>query len=74
MFKFKKKLKRADLEELKKRVELIGQHLLIVQALEGQKRVYLKNILPKYGMDMNKNYEIDLRTGVIEVVEPKPQK
>lgn len=71
---FEKKLKTEDLEELKKRAELINQHVLIQQALEMQKQIYIKNILPKYGLDMNKNYEIDLRTGKIKKVKPEPQK
>jgi hypothetical protein len=40
-----------------------------------QKQIFLKNILPKYGLDMNKDYQINLKTGEIkEQKSPKPQK
>lgn len=71
---FGKKLKPEDLEEVKKRAELINQHILIAQALEMQKNIYIRNILPKYGLDMNKNYEIDLKTGRIKKAKQKQQK
>ena len=70
---FKKKLSNEDLEELKKRVELINQHILISQALEMQKQIFIRNLLPKYKCDMNKNYNIDLRSGQIKEVKEKPQ-
>lgn len=66
---FEKRLKQEDLEELRKRVDLINQHILIEQALEMQKQIYIKNLLPKYGLDMNKNYELDLRIGKIRIVK-----
>jgi len=71
---FGKKLKPEDLEEIKKRTELINQHILIAQALEMQKNIYIRNILPKYGLDMNQNYEIDLKTGRIKKAKQKQQK
>jgi len=61
-----KKLDPNDLEELRKRGELINQHLLIVEALKLQTQIYIKNLLPKYGVDMNKDYEIDLKYGIIK--------
>jgi len=71
---FGKKLKQEDLEELRKRTDLINQYILVANALEVQKQVYIRGILPKYGMDMNKNYEIDLKTGQItKVKEEKPK-
>ena len=68
---FGKKLKPEDQKELKKRTDLISQHILIAQAIELQKQVYVRGILPKYGLDMNKDYEIDLRSGKIVVAKPK---
>ena len=68
-----KKLTKEDLEELRKRVELINQHILIAQALEMQKQIFIKNLLPKYNCDMNKNYNINLRNGQIKEVKIKPQ-
>ena len=70
---FKKKLSKEDLEELQKRTELINQHILISQALEMQKQIFIRNILPKYNCDMNKNYNIDLRNGQIKEIKIKPQ-
>ena len=63
---FYKKLSDSDLEELRKREELINSHKLITDALEMQKRIYLNGILPKYGCDLNKNYNIDIKTGRIK--------
>jgi len=68
-----KKLSKEDLLELRKRVELINQHILIAQALELQKQIFITNILPKYGCDMNKKYNIDLKTGKItEIKQEQP--
>ena len=68
-----KKLTKEDLEELRKRVELINQHILISQALEMQKQIFIKNLLPKYNCDLNKNYNINLRNGQIKEVKIKSQ-
>ena len=70
---FEKKLSKEDLEELRKRTELINQHILIAQALEMQKQIFIRNLLPKYNCDLNKNYNIDLRSGQIKEVKEKPQ-
>ena len=68
-----KKLTKEDLEELRKRTELINQHVLVAQALEMQKQIFIRNLLPKYKCDMNKNYNINLRNGQIKEVKIKPQ-
>ena len=73
MFGKEMKLNLEDLEEMKKREELINSHKLIVLALDMQKRIYLNGILPKYGCDLNKNYKIDSKTGNInEIKTPSP--
>jgi len=36
-----KKLTKEDLEELRKRTELINQYILIAQALEMQKQIFV---------------------------------
>ena len=41
---FNKKIKSEELEELKKREELINSHKLIAGALEMQKRIYLQKL------------------------------
>jgi len=66
MFKKKTKLNKEDLLELKQRAELINSYKLVVSALEMQKNLYLNKILPKYGCDMNKNYNIDVKVGTIK--------
>lgn len=68
---FDKKLNQKDLEELRKRNELVKQHLLIAEALEIQKQLWFKNTLPKYGLDLDKKYNIDLRTGKIKQTKEK---
>ena len=70
---FEKKLSKEDLEELRKRTELINSFFLVSQSLEIQKQIYIRNILPKYKCDMNKNYNIDLRNGQIKEVKIKSQ-
>ena len=70
---FEKKLSKEDLEELRKRTELVNQHILISQALEMQKQIYIRNLLPKYGLDGNKNYNINLKNGKITEAKEKPQ-
>jgi len=75
MFGKKKKLTnlaKEDLAELIKRTELINQELLIAQALELQKRVWLQGCFQKLGLDLNKKFEIDFKDGAItEVKEPE---
>ena len=70
---FEKKLSKEDLEELRKRTELINQHILISQALKMQKQIFIRNLLPKYKCDLNKNYNIDFRNGQIKEAKEKPQ-
>lgn len=71
---FEKRLSKEDLEELTKRTELINSQKLIASALEIQKQIYIKNILPSYGMRGDLNYEIDLRSGKIKLIKEKPKK
>ncbi len=68
---FTKKLEKTDLEELRKREELINQHILIIQALQAQKQNFIISRFSKYGMDITKEYNIDLKTGKIS--ESRPQ-
>ena len=70
MFKRNKKIDRADLEELRKRDELVNQHRLTAQALEHQKQLYIQQLFPKYGLDPNKQFNIDLKTGRVSEVLP----
>ena len=69
---FTKKLDKTDLEELRKREELINQHILITQALQAQKQNFIISRFSKYGMDITKEYNIDLKTG--KITESKPQR
>ena len=71
---FSKKINQLELTELKKRAELINSYKLVVGGLEIQKDLYLRNILPKYGCDANKNYSIDFETGRISEVKVKSEK
>ena len=69
-----KKLSQEDLEEIKKRTELINQHILISQALEMQKQIFIRNILPKYNCDLSRNYNINLKNGKITEIKENVQK
>lgn len=62
---FTKKLNKTDLEEIRKRQELIHQHQLIAQALEAQKQQFILGLFGKYGLDLSRQYDIDLKTGCI---------
>lgn len=70
MFSRPKKLSREDLEEIRKRDELVNQHRLTAQALEHQKQLYIQQLFPKYGLDPNKQFNIDLKSGRISEVLP----
>lgn len=67
---FTKKLDKTDLEEVRKRQELIRQHQLIAQALDAQKQAYLLSRFHKYGLDPAKEYSFDMKTG--RITEAKP--
>lgn len=69
---FEKRLSKEDLEELRKRTELINQYILISQSLEIQKQVFIKSILSSYGMRGDRNYSIDLKNG--KITEEKEKK
>ena len=66
---FSKKISKQELEEFRERTKLVKQYLFIANALETQKRFFLQDILPKYGCDMNKNYNINLDTGKIKEIK-----
>lgn len=68
---FTKKLDKTDLEELRKRQELIRQHQLIAQALDTQKQAYLMGRFQKYRLDSAREYSFDLKTGRITEVNPR---
>ncbi len=72
---FSKKIDKTDLEELRKREELINQHILITQALQTQRQSFLLSRFSKYGLDISKEYNIDLKTGrVTENKQPQVRK
>jgi len=69
---FGKKLKKKDLTELRKRIALINEHVLIAQALELQKRFWLNEKIKELGFDITKSYEVLSKNGKIkEVKTPK---
>lgn len=72
MFNKKKKLSKADLEELREKVKLINQHIAIAQALEVQKTTWLLGLFSKYQLDMGKEYDFNYITG--EITESKKGK
>lgn len=71
---FGKKLDKTDLEELRKRTELINQHILISQALESQKQNFIISKFSKYGLDITKQYDISLKNGRITESKPEEKK
>ena len=71
-FKKRKKIEEEDLIEIKKREELMNQHVLIVQALENELRGFLGSKLSKYGLDSQKDWRFDTKSGTIKEVK-RPQ-
>ena len=62
-------LSKEDLAELIKRAELINQNILIAQALELQKNIWLNGCLKKLGLNLEKKYQIDFKNGEIKEVQ-----
>jgi len=60
-----KKLKGQKLSELQKRNALVNQYVLIAQALELQKRVWLQGIIKEMGLDERKSWSVDPKSGAI---------
>jgi len=58
-------MSKEDLAELIKRSELINQNLLIAQALELQKRVWLHECFKRLGLNPEEKYQIDFKNGAI---------
>ncbi|QLG69746.1 MAG: hypothetical protein CH104c_0515 [Candidatus Woesebacteria bacterium] len=71
MFNRNKKLDKADLDELREKAKLIKQHIAIAQALDMQKNTWLVSLFSKYGLDGNKEWSFDLKTGEITEVNQK---
>jgi len=67
MFNFKKmkkvKMTLQELEEIKKRNEMINEHILVINLLQGSFAGYRKAIEEKYKLDATHNWNIDLLTG-----------
>lgn len=68
---FGKKLDKTDLQEIRKREELINQYILTAQALEVQKKNFIISRFSRYGLDITKEYSFDLKSG--KIIEAKPQ-
>lgn len=60
---FNKKFK--DIEELRKRQELINQHLIIAGALKNDLQNWINAKLKEYGMPEGKLFNIEMSNGVI---------
>lgn len=58
-------LSKEDLAELIKRSELINQNLLIAQALELQKRIWLQECFKRLGLNPELRYQIDFKDGAV---------
>ena len=72
-FKKRKKIEEEDLVEIKKREELINQHVLIAQALQNEMRGFLGSKMSKYGLDSQKDWSFDTKSGTIKEVKRPPQ-
>lgn len=66
LFKRANKIEEEDLIETRKREELINQHILIVQALQSEMRGFLGSKMSKYGLDGQKNWIFDTKSGTIK--------
>ena len=68
---FNKKLSKKELTELKKLTELEMQYKVISGMFENQKNAFLRNILPKYGIEPQDKFQIELKSGKIKKVVSK---
>ncbi|MCK5117877.1 MAG: hypothetical protein KAR44_14880 [Candidatus Aegiribacteria sp.] len=68
-FKKRKKIEEEDRVEIKKREELISQYVLIAQTLQNEMRGFLMSKLSKYGLDSQKDWSFNTKTGIIEEVK-----
>jgi len=68
---FKRYLDKEDLRELQKRQEQINEHTLVVQLLQGAIQQWIQLKLSKYGLDAQKQYEVNPLTGKITLIKPK---
>lgn len=73
LFKKRKRIEEEDLIEIKKREELMNQHILIVQALQNELRGFLGSKLSKYGLDSQKDWTFDTKSGTIKEVKRSQQ-
>jgi len=65
-----KKLKKADIKELIKKLDQINEYAYIYQALTAMKSVWLNQKIKALGLDTDKQYNIDFKSGrVIPVPE-----
>lgn len=71
-FKKRRKIEDDDLIEIKKREELINQHVLIAQALQNEMRGFLGSKMSKYGLDSQKDWSFDTKSGTIKEIK-RPQ-
>jgi len=62
-------LDRADLEEMKKRQELINGFLLAAEALAMVKNTWFMQKLKKYDLDPKKEYTVDLSGKITEAIK-----
>ena len=66
-----KKLNREKIEELKARERMVNEYLLTAQAIKLQKDLWLNNELKALGVDIEKQWNVDYKTGKIIPIEPK---
>ena len=71
-FKKRKQIEEEDLKEITKREELINQHVLIVQSLQNELRGFLSSKMSKYGLDGQKDWQFDTKSGTIKEMK-RPQ-
>jgi len=60
-----KKIYFLDIEELRKRQELVNQHLLIAGALKNDLQNWINVKLKEYGLPENQLFNIEMSNGII---------
>ena len=65
VFKNYKKLKPTDLSELLKRMEQINAYVYLIQSLNMAKAVWVNSKIQELGLDLEKQYQIDLKKGYL---------
>lgn len=65
------KLDEDKLNEVQEREQLAREHELIADAIRTHTRVFINQTMKEMGLDISKNYNLNMETGEIKLKEEK---